>query len=250
MPSVELFFGEQDLGKYRLVKKETIVGRDPTADIVIDNLGISRRHCRFVDRGNVFAIEDLESSNGTYVNGKRIVSHNLNEGDEITIGKYRMVFHYHSEEGQAADSGTAAVSPGEGVMPDTLKTYVMDGKLVREQLRKMERSDKPVSAAEYAAALDPLKPRMPATQTYRREDSGLMKLLILSLIMNFLLFAVILGGAAFLLYKFHVAGLLGGKPQTQEVRPAAEETAPEQPAEVVEEELPADEEVGDLLTPH
>lgn len=223
MPSVELWFGEQDLGKYRLVKQETTVGRDPTADIVIDNLGISRFHCRFVDRGNIYAVEDLESSNGTFVNGKRIVSHNLNEGDEVVIGKYRMLFHYHVDQGQAADQGTRAVGADSGVMPDTLKTYVMDGKALRERMKQMEQLEaaksQPVSAADYAAMLDPLKPRMPATRVLRKDESNLASMLKFMVIMNLILVLLIVLGLFIFAYKF----ILSKPPETGKP-PAIEET--------------------------
>ena len=223
MPSIELYFGDQDLGKYKIVKDETTVGRDPTADIVIDNLGISRIHCTYVKRNNIYAVEDAESSNGTFVNGKRVVSHNLNEGDEVIIGKYRMIFHYHSDVGKVADQGTQAVASGGGVMPDTLKTYVMDGKSIREQLKQMEAKTEAggeVSAADYAAMMDPLKPRMPATQRYQKESSGLLTFLYLSLIANVLLFLTIV--ALGILFVIYVLPALSG---VQKEKPAVE--APE-----------------------
>lgn len=241
MPSIELHFGEQDLGKYRLVKEVTSVGRDPTADIVIDNLGISRFHCRYVNRDNVFSVEDMESSNGTFVNGKRVVSHNLNEGDEVVIGKYRMVFHYHVDEGEVADQGTKAVASGAGVMPDTLKTYVMDGKAIRDQLKKLEDSQeevgaKQVSAADYAAMMDPLKPRMPVTQVHAKDESSLKTLLIVGLVANFILFVLLLLGLAILVSKLSAIGVL-------------QQDKDREPDTTTTEEIEEDEGLDHLLVP-
>lgn len=69
---------------------EMIVGRDPTVDLFIDNLAVSRKHARlFWDRGS-FAVEDLESANGTRVAGKEITRHSLATGELIEIGKFEI----------------------------------------------------------------------------------------------------------------------------------------------------------------
>ena len=69
---------------------EMIVGRDPTVDLYIDNLAVSRKHARlFWDRGG-FAVEDLGSANGTRVAGKRIDRHRLAAGESIEIGKFEI----------------------------------------------------------------------------------------------------------------------------------------------------------------
>jgi len=194
MPSIELHFGDQDLGKYKVVKPITIIGRDPTADVVIDNLGISRHHCHIEKRGPVYVVKDLESSNGTFVGGAKVAEHNLNDGDEITIGKYRLIFHYTESEGTEAKAGAGPATPVAASAPDTLQTYVMDGKAIRSQLKEMERrsgmaeSGGPMSAAEHAAMLDPLKPRgITVTSTYKKDEGGYKALLIMSLVLNFLL---------------------------------------------------------------
>ncbi|HHN46151.1 MAG TPA: FHA domain-containing protein [Planctomycetes bacterium] len=199
MPAIELHFGDQDLGKYKIVKATTIVGRDPTADIVIDNLGISRHHCQIEKRGPVFVAKDLESSNGTFVGGAKISEHNLNDGDEITIGKYRLVFRYTESAGQAAASqpAPAAKAPAadSSTAPDTLQTYVMDGKSIREQLKQMEqKGGAAMSAAEHAAMMDPLKPRgITVTTSHKKDDEGGYKtLLMLSLVLNIILIILML----------------------------------------------------------
>ncbi|MBN1807995.1 MAG: FHA domain-containing protein [Planctomycetes bacterium] len=189
MPAIELSFGDQDLGKYKIVKQITVIGRDPTADIVIDNLGISRHHCQVEKRGPLYVAKDLESQNGTLVGGVRISEQNLNDGDEITIGKYKLTFRYNESAGVAAEGQQVEKSVAEA--PDALQTYVMDGKAIRAQLKEMEGAGGgPMSAAQHAAALDPLKPRgiNVATTTYRKEEGGGFKaLLVMSLLLNFLL---------------------------------------------------------------
>ena len=82
--------------RYPLIGAHTVIGRDELADIVLDDPGISRRHCevRVTNDGPhlVTSIRDLGSTNGTFVNGERITSTRLGEGDQITIGRTHAVF--------------------------------------------------------------------------------------------------------------------------------------------------------------
>ena len=82
--------------RYPLIGAHTVIGRDELADVVLDDPGISRRHCevRVTNDGPrlVTSIRDLGSTNGTFVNGERITSTRLDEGDEITIGRTHAVF--------------------------------------------------------------------------------------------------------------------------------------------------------------
>jgi pSer/pThr/pTyr-binding forkhead associated (FHA) protein len=82
--------------RYPLIGAHTVIGRDELADVVLDDPGISRRHCeiRVTNDGPhlVTSIRDLGSTNGTFVNGQRITSTRLDEGDEITIGRTHAVF--------------------------------------------------------------------------------------------------------------------------------------------------------------
>lgn len=71
----------------------TVAGRHPDADIFLDDVTVSRRHAEIVRTGTSFAIRDLESLNGTYLDGERTTDGNLVDGSEIQIGKYRMTFY-------------------------------------------------------------------------------------------------------------------------------------------------------------
>jgi PAS domain S-box-containing protein len=77
-----------DLGKFfRIEKDESVIGRGGEVDFVVDDLGVSRRHARVLRRPDgVCLLVDLSSRNGTYVNGLRIRSSPLREGDKIQIG--------------------------------------------------------------------------------------------------------------------------------------------------------------------
>lgn len=78
----------------------TTAGRHPESDIFLDDVTVSRRHAEFYRRGGAFAVRDVGSLNGTYVNRERIEEVALSGGDEVQIGKFRLVFlvglHHHS----------------------------------------------------------------------------------------------------------------------------------------------------------
>ena len=67
-------------------------GRHPDSEIFLDDVTVSRRHAEFRRSGAGYTVSDVGSLNGTYVNRDRIDSVELNDGDEVQIGKYRLVF--------------------------------------------------------------------------------------------------------------------------------------------------------------
>ena len=88
---------EVDGDRYPLMGAITVLGRDDSADVVLDDPGISRKHSeiRVTSDGPhlVTSIRDLGSTNGTFVDGDRITSHRLEEGDRITVGRTTITFH-------------------------------------------------------------------------------------------------------------------------------------------------------------
>ncbi|WP_435745780.1 FHA domain-containing protein [Nocardioides sp. SYSU DS0663] len=67
-------------------------GRHPESEIFLDDVTVSRRHAQFDRTGDSFTVSDVGSLNGTYVNRDRIDKVRLKDGDEVQIGKYRLVF--------------------------------------------------------------------------------------------------------------------------------------------------------------
>ena len=67
-------------------------GRHPESDIFLDDVTVSRRHAQFVRSGAGYVVKDVGSLNGTYVNRQRIDEAVLSGGDEVQIGKYRLVY--------------------------------------------------------------------------------------------------------------------------------------------------------------
>lgn len=70
----------------------TTAGRHPESDIFLDDVTVSRRHAEFYRRAEAFTVRDVGSLNGTYVNRERIEESSLNAGDEVQVGKFRLVF--------------------------------------------------------------------------------------------------------------------------------------------------------------
>lgn len=78
--------------RYLLDEDKVTVGRDSRADILLDDSTVSRSHAVFIRANGVFTAVDSGSLNGTYVNRQRVERAQLKNGDEIMIGKFRLVF--------------------------------------------------------------------------------------------------------------------------------------------------------------
>ncbi|MDX8401346.1 MAG: FHA domain-containing protein [Mariprofundaceae bacterium] len=87
-----LKFKDTVISECPIDREETTIGRKPDNVIHIDNLAVSGRHARVLKIGNKVILEDLGSTNGTYVNGKRITKHILQHGDVVTVGKHTLVY--------------------------------------------------------------------------------------------------------------------------------------------------------------
>ena len=72
--------------------ERTRIGRSPDCEIFLDDVTVSRNHAVLVERDGAFYVEDLGSLNGTFVNRHRIDTVQLENGDELQVGKYRLTF--------------------------------------------------------------------------------------------------------------------------------------------------------------
>ena len=79
----------------------TTTGRHPDSDIFLDDVTVSRRHAEFRREQSSFSVRDVGSLNGTYLNRERIDAAVLSSGDEVQVGKFRLVFL----TGPAPDAG-------------------------------------------------------------------------------------------------------------------------------------------------
>jgi pSer/pThr/pTyr-binding forkhead associated (FHA) protein len=94
MGSLVILNGDFEGMRYELTSDETLIGRNPTTNITLLDEGISREHSMILydEVDSAYVIEDLQSTNGTKVNGKRVRSATLAHDDEIQIGHTRFRF--------------------------------------------------------------------------------------------------------------------------------------------------------------
>lgn len=103
------------LGEFGLDKERMTIGRRPSNDIHIDNLAISGDHAVITTIGNDSFLEDLNSTNGTTVNGKSVKKHVLYHGDVIQFGRYQLSYENSAQEKVPANrdgfENTMAIRP-------------------------------------------------------------------------------------------------------------------------------------------
>ncbi len=80
-------------GRFLLDDPEITSGRHPDSDIFLDDVTVSRKHAVFYRDGDGYAVRDVGSLNGTYVNRALVDHATLRDGDEVQIGKYRFVYY-------------------------------------------------------------------------------------------------------------------------------------------------------------
>ena len=98
-----------------LNKERTSVGRRPYNDVVIDNLAVSGEHAALIRGTGEFFAEDLNSTNGSYLNGKSLKRERLQNGNILEIGKYKIKFI--GDEPVANYDATMVMRPGAAVAP-------------------------------------------------------------------------------------------------------------------------------------
>ncbi len=84
--------GAKTGARYALDSDLVSLGRDPRSDIFLDDITVSRRHAEVAREGERYLIRDVGSLNGTYINRTLVDEGQLNEGDEVQVGKFKLVF--------------------------------------------------------------------------------------------------------------------------------------------------------------
>jgi hypothetical protein len=113
----------------QVTKDRMTLGRRPYNDIVIDNLAVSGEHAAVLMSGKEVQIEDLGSTNGTYVNGQAVKKQQLHDGDNIEIGKYSIKFV--DEAKSAGFDKTMIFKPGTAAPPAHAATQGPAGATIR-----------------------------------------------------------------------------------------------------------------------
>ena len=118
------------LAEYNMNKERYTIGRLPDNDIRIDNPAVSGHHSLIINILNDSFLEDLNSTNGTYVNGKLIKKHALQHGDVVTVGHHQLRFVEDDEAQQDEFEKTMVIQPSArpveklraSTQPDTAST--------------------------------------------------------------------------------------------------------------------------------
>jgi pSer/pThr/pTyr-binding forkhead associated (FHA) protein len=92
MPKLILRYDNRELQECPVGVHPVSIGRLPDNQMIIDNPAVSGRHARVYKEGNHYVLEDLKSTNGTFVNDKPVARHTLLEGDVIMVGKHHLIF--------------------------------------------------------------------------------------------------------------------------------------------------------------
>ena len=129
MLKIFLKFNDAVLKKIESDQDKITIGRDADNDIQIDNMAVSGEHARIIKGSSHYSIEDLDSTNGTFVNEEKISKTVLRENDEITIGKHTLVVAFKK---QGEESKGVKIS-------DIERTYKLDTEQHKEMLRKQSR---------------------------------------------------------------------------------------------------------------
>lgn len=117
---VTLMLDNKVVGRFLISKPETIIGRNPGSDILIENPGVSRQHALIREEDGRFIIEDKGSANGTFVENEKITSRELKDGERIKILKYEMLFNI-------------ITAKSEGEEGETEKTMYIESPAVKEK---------------------------------------------------------------------------------------------------------------------
>ncbi|MDO9404063.1 MAG: FHA domain-containing protein [Polaromonas sp.] len=125
MPKMIVSIDGVVIKEVQLTKDRTSLGRRPYNDIVIDNLAVSGEHAVLQMSGNEVYLEDLNSTNGTYVNGKAVKKQLLQNNDTVEIGKYKIKYVNEAESAgfektmviKAGSAGLVPPAPGAASAP-------------------------------------------------------------------------------------------------------------------------------------
>jgi pSer/pThr/pTyr-binding forkhead associated (FHA) protein len=153
----------QTLAEYNMTKERYTVGRLPDNDIRIDNAAVSGHHSLLINILNDSFLEDLNSTNGTYVNGKLIKKHALQHGDVITVGHHQL--RYVDDQAQQAPEDefekTMVIQPS-GQME---KQVAQAARAAEAAATAAAATAAPVQATSRPAPAEAPKPRRPFAPT-------------------------------------------------------------------------------------
>ena len=157
MARLVLSLDGQVLAEYNMNKERYTIGRLPDNDIRIDNPAVSGHHSLIINILNDSFLEDLNSTNGTYVNGKLIKKHALQHGDVVTVGHHQLRFVDQQDADPEQDEfeKTMVITPGSKAEEQEKARKVE--KAVEQVAAKAPPAAKPIVAGDAPVALPKAK---------------------------------------------------------------------------------------------
>jgi len=152
LAKLQLIFGGQIKQEHELNKPEISIGRNASNDIVIENRGVSGKHAVILMDGEKFILKDLDSTNGTKLNGNKITSAELAHGDHINLFKHTLNFVLVSSEQSTNKEGTVPSHSANNVDPDA--TIMLDANHINKMVSDYKPEKK--SADDKTAMNQPL----------------------------------------------------------------------------------------------
>ncbi len=169
---LQLSLKGRPIREYTFVRESVSIGREPGADILLDNAGVSRHQARLLRTPEGWVIEDARSSNGTWLNGHRAERERLRDRDEITIGKFSLRVSLVESRPDLSPPGDAVRRPAAAQIDAT--TVMTRGQLAEVFEQVQEGGAPPWGAFEEAAAPD----SQSRAWTMRRQVIRLVTLLV------------------------------------------------------------------------
>ncbi|MBT6273600.1 MAG: FHA domain-containing protein, partial [Chromatiales bacterium] len=117
MPAhLELSLNGTVLGEFGLIRERVTIGRNADGDVHLDNVAVSGTHAVIITMMGDSYVEDLESTNGTYVNGNLVRKHALRNGDVIRIGRHQLTYINNDASPDDNFEQTVVLRPGAFAM--------------------------------------------------------------------------------------------------------------------------------------
>jgi len=155
---IEVYLKDRLLKEFALSEGSALIGRDPDADVFLDNVGVSRRHARIERTGEGFFVEDLESANGTFLNEKPVTREPLKHRDVVRVGKFSLYVSYGADR-RSREPSDAQGAPARAFQGTTVLKYEEIAKI----MTSAKAAEHPSRAAVTVAA--------PATQASPKRAS-------------------------------------------------------------------------------
>jgi pSer/pThr/pTyr-binding forkhead associated (FHA) protein len=162
--------GAKKKREIRLKSEDTIIGRRTGCDLRVPSASVSRRHCRLSFRDDCLVVEDLQSANGTYVNGIRVTdSQVVNPGDRLEVGPVTFLVQYKGPAGQA--QGDIPEMDVEELVPvfDADEIEVAEGEENKNKKRKKTVAEPKTGKKEPESAKEKKPAKKPPAQEAEEE---------------------------------------------------------------------------------